>query len=152
MSPRPEWWTSDDWSTPQAYFDKVAARLGPFDLDACCRTETAKASDFYTKEDDGLANDWYGRVWVNPPYSKPKVWCQKAVEETKSGNASMVVMLLPAAVDTHWFHDWVLPFAQVEFIRGRIRFIGWEGTPIGSPKSGNILAIYTAETIRAHTS
>lgn len=139
---KPSWWTSDDWATPQDYFDKVSARLGPFDLDPCCRPETAKAPSFLTLDDDGLAFDWFGKVWVNPPYSKPKVWCEKAAKELAAGHVERIVMLLPAAVDTHWFHDWVLPFARVEFIRGRLRFIGWEGTPIESPKSGNVLAIY----------
>jgi hypothetical protein len=51
-------------------------------------------------------------------------------------------MLLPASVDTGWFHDLVLPYAEVQFVRGRVRFIGWEGTPIGSPKAPSILAVY----------
>jgi hypothetical protein len=51
-------------------------------------------------------------------------------------------MLLPAAVDTGWFHDYVLPYADVVFVQGRLKFIGWMGTPIGSPKAGNILALY----------
>jgi phage N-6-adenine-methyltransferase len=140
---RPEWWSSDEWSTPQETFDQISAKHGPFDLDACCREETAKADCFYTKEDDALTLPWYGRVWVNPPYSRPKDWCKKAVEEIQKGNATKIVMLLPAAVDTNWFHDYVLGHAEVEFIRGRIKFIGWEGTPIGSPKSGNVLAVYT---------
>jgi phage N-6-adenine-methyltransferase len=139
---KPDWWTSDEWSTPQDYFDQVNQRLGPFDLDACCRPETAKAPLFFTKADNALTRDWYGCVWVNPPYSNPRDWCWKAATEVAVGNVSRVVMLLPAAVDTQWFHEFVLPYADVEFIRGRLRFIGWQGTPIGSPKSGNILAIY----------
>jgi hypothetical protein len=51
-------------------------------------------------------------------------------------------MLLPAAIDTTWFHDLVLPYADVVFMKGRVKFIGWEGTPIGSPKAGNIIAVF----------
>lgn len=148
MSERPEWWSSDEWSTPPAYFEEVSKRFGPFDLDPCARPETAKAPKFYTKADDGLVQPWFGRVWVNPPYSCPKVWCAKARDEVAAKRATLVVMLLPAAVDTHWFHDLVLPFADVEFIRGRLRFHGWEGTPIGSPTAGNILAIYPKQEKR----
>ena len=139
---KPDDWTSDDWSTPPAYFAEINARFGPFDLDPCARPETAKAAKFFTKADDGLAQPWMGRVFCNPPYSCPRKWCEKAHAETATGRASIVVMLLPAAVDTNWFHDLVLPFADVEFIRGRLRFYGWKGTPIGSPKAGNVLGIY----------
>jgi site-specific DNA-methyltransferase (adenine-specific) len=31
-------------------------------------------------------------------------------------------MLLPARTDTVWFHKWIYPFADVQFVRGRIKF------------------------------
>lgn len=139
---RPEWWGSDEWSTPINVFDRIAQVYGPFDLDACCREETAKAQLYYTKEHDGLEREWHGRVWVNPPYSDPRPWIKKAVESVRQGDAQRVVMLLPAATDTSWFHDLVLPHADVVFVKGRIRFIGWQGTPIGSPKAGSIIAVF----------
>lgn len=143
VSDRPDWWSSDDWATPPAYFAELDRRFGPFDLDPCARPETAKCRRYYTKADDGLMKPWDAtRVFVNPPYSEPKKWCAKARDEVNAGRAGLVVMLLPAAVDTHWFHDLVLPFADVEFIRGRLRFHGWKGTPIGRPTAGNVLAIY----------
>jgi phage N-6-adenine-methyltransferase len=135
----PEWWTSDEWSTPQAMVDAEVERGGPFDLDVCCRAETAKGPAYYTKADDGLTRQWFGRVWCNPPYSNPKAWIKRAIEATSTGEADEVVMLLPAAVDTRWFHDLVLPHADVRFVRGRVRFLGWEGTPIPAPKSGSML-------------
>lgn len=141
---RPDWWTSDEWETPQAIVDGLEQEFGPFDLDPCAREETAKAPLYYTKEDNGLLQPWQGKVWLNPPYSNPKPWCQKATDETQAGRADLVVALLPAATDTGWFHDLVLPYAEVRYLRGRIRFLGWMGTPIGMPKAGNILAIYRA--------
>jgi phage N-6-adenine-methyltransferase len=140
--PKPSWWTSDEWETPPEVITALSDQYGPFDLDPCARPETAKAPVWYTKADDGLALDWFGTVYCNPPYSAPKPWCQKATAEIVAGHAERVVMLLPAAVDTHWFHDHVVPYADVIFIRGRIKFLGWQGTPIGSPTSGNILAVY----------
>lgn len=139
---KPEWWSSDEWSTPQYVVDIMAMGYGPFDLDPCCRAETAKAPAYFTKADNGLALPWHGRVWVNPPYSKPRVWIQKAVDSVKAGECSRVVMLLPCSTDTTWFHDLVLPHADVTFMRGRVRFLGWKGTPIGSPKSGTMIAVF----------
>ncbi len=139
---KPSWWSSDEWSTPQDVVDIMAGWYGPFDLDPCCRVETAKAPAYFTKADDGLAKPWHGRVWVNPPYSKPRVWIEKAVEAVQSGACQRVVMLLPCSTDTTWFHDLVLPNADVTFMRGRVRFLGWKGTPIGSPKSGTMIAVF----------
>jgi phage N-6-adenine-methyltransferase len=139
---KPGWWTSDEWETPREVVDRLAQSYGPFDLDPCCRPETAKAPLFFTKDDDGLQQAWCGRVWVNPPYSDPRPWIERAIRATNEREARSVVMLLPAAIDTTWFHDLVLPHGDVVFMRGRIKFIGWKGTPIGSPKAGTILAVF----------
>jgi hypothetical protein len=29
----------------------------------------------YNKNDDGLKQEWKGRVWLNPPYSRPLIEC-----------------------------------------------------------------------------
>jgi phage N-6-adenine-methyltransferase len=142
MTEKPAWWSSDEWETPPEFFDLINRQLGPFTLDPCARAETAKCEQYFTQEDDGLAQPWYGVVWVNPPYSAPRRWVEKALAEMAAGHANRIVMLLPAAVDTVWFHDLVLPHAEVYFIRGRLRFLGWEGTPIGSPTAGNVLAVF----------
>ena len=106
-----------------------------------------KAPRCYTKDVDGLAQRWVGRVWMNPPFSDPTPWVRKAHEETSTGSAALVVALLPAATDTAWFHDYVLGKAELRFRRGRIKFIGWKGTPIGSPKAGTVFAIYRRKAL-----
>lgn len=139
---RPEWWTSDHWATPPELVEKLAQEFGPFDLDPCCTPATAKAPSFYTPETNGLAQPWHGRVFMNPPYSRPALWTHKALTETECGNARVVVALLPAATDTRWFHDYVYGKAELRFLRGRVRFFGWEGTPIPAPKAPSLVAVY----------
>lgn len=137
----PSWWTSDEWETPPEFVAALEAEFGRFDLDPCARAETAKAEFYYTQEDDGLVQPWYGQVFVNPPYSKPGPWVEKAIGASLNPKRhTMIYLLLPAATDVGWFHDLVLPHCNVRFIRGRLRFLGWEGTPVGSPTAGNILA------------
>ena len=141
---KPEGWTSDKWATPWPLVEKLADEFGPFDLDPCAEHHTAKADRYYTMDEDGLQQPWVGRVFVNPPYSNPGPWCLRARQAVDVGEAEVVVMLLPAAVDTRWFHQLVLPYADLRFIQGRVRFLGWEGTPIPSPKSPSLVAIYRA--------
>lgn len=144
LSPKPDWWTSDEWATPPSFVAALEAEFGAFDLDPCAREESAKAPLYYTQEDDGLKQPWRGRVFVNPPYSKPEPWVKKAIDEYRTRRSvnpvEEVFLLLPAATDVGWFHDLILPYCNVRFIKGRLRFLGWQGTPIGSPTAGSILA------------
>jgi phage N-6-adenine-methyltransferase len=136
----PAWWTTDEWETPPAFVDQLEAEFGRFTLDPCARAETAKAEEYYSKEDNGLVQPWDGRVYVNPPYSDPGPWVQKAIDEVAFGQVEHILLLLPAATDTGWFHDLVLARCNIRFLRGRLRFLGWDGKPAGSPQAGNVLA------------
>jgi hypothetical protein len=67
---------TDVWLTPP----KLLAKLGEFDLDPCSPLNRPwdTARKHYTIEDDGLAQTWEGRVWLNPPYGPPMVkWLKK---------------------------------------------------------------------------
>lgn len=139
---KPSGWTSDCWATPPELIHKLELEFGTFDLDPCCYRGTAKAVKFYTPKEDGLSQPWNGRVFLNPPYSKPAPWLKKALEETTLGNAQIVVALLPVRTDTRWFHQLVKDKAEIRFICGRVRFLGWQGTPIPAPKNPSMLAIY----------
>lgn len=70
---------SDEWETPQDFFDGVQKEFG-LTLDVCATNENHKLWDWFTKEDDGLAQDWKGwRCWMNPPYGREiGKWVEKA--------------------------------------------------------------------------
>lgn len=139
----PSWWTSDHWATPPSLIEDLEREFGPFDLDPCCMPVTAKAPKFYTAQENGLAQPWHGKVFMNPPYSNPAPWVEKALSETRSGNAHLVVALLPVATDTKWFHDFINGKAEIRFLQGRVRFFGWAGTPITAPKSPSMIVIFS---------
>ncbi len=108
---------TDDWSTPQSLFDELNKEFG-FTLDVCATKENAKCSKFFTKEDDGLYQEWgNNRCWMNPPYGRE---IGKWVEHAAS--AKFCVALLPARTDTRWFHDHILGKAEIRFIKGRLKF------------------------------
>lgn len=99
----------------------------PFDLDPCAERDTSKATAFWSKDNDGLCMPWSGKVFCNPPYSDPAAWIRKALQERK--RCKVIVMLLKSDTGTKWFHDLLLPNADVEFLRGRIRFNGKKDAP-----------------------
>ena len=114
---------SNEWATPQDLFDRLNA-LFNFTLDPCSTHENAKCPLHYTPSENGLLQDWSGhRVFINPPYGREIIrWVAKAYNESSLG--ALVVGLLPARTDTAWWQDYVQPYADVRFIRGRLKFGG----------------------------
>lgn len=101
---------TDEWATPACFFEQLAAEFGPFDLDPCANAGNAKAPTYFTREQDGLAQDWtpYRRIYMNPPYGRViGAWVKKAAEAAQAG--CLVVCLLPARTDTKWWHSYCIP-------------------------------------------
>lgn len=112
---------ADDWETPQWLFDQLNAEFG-FTLDVCATPDNAKCERYYTKAEDGLAQDWSGVCWMNPPYGREiGRWIEKAYESSLGGVT--VVCLLPSRTDTKWWHEYVMR-GEVRFLRGRLKFGG----------------------------
>ena len=113
----------DDWETPSELFMRLD-RFWHFDLDVAASDQNHLCAQYFTKDDDGLSKSWAGhRVWCNPPYGRNvSAWVRKAYEETRDG-ATLVIMLVPARVDTTWYHDWIQgKAAEVKFLRGRLKY------------------------------
>ena len=111
---------TDQWATPQDFFDRLNEEFH-FTLDACADETNHKCDRYFTKEQNGLVQDWSCEtVFCNPPYGRSiGHWVRKAFEEAAH---TQVVMLLPARTDTRWFHDYIYQKAEVRFIRGRLKF------------------------------
>jgi phage N-6-adenine-methyltransferase len=111
---------TDDWATPKDFFDKLNKAFR-FDLDVCASEKNAKCARFFTKEQNGLMQDWVGICWMNPPYGRGiGDWVKKAYDSAKV-NGSTVVCLIPARTDTRWWHEYVAK-GEVYFVPGRLKF------------------------------
>ena len=66
----------NEWYTPFNIIESARVVMGSIDLDPAS-SESAnnivKATKYYTKEDNGLEQSWFGNIWLNPPYSQPLV-------------------------------------------------------------------------------
>lgn len=112
---------TDQWATPQAFFDNLNKEFG-FTLDPCADDSNHKCQRYFTKEQDGLKQNWeQDIVFCNPPYGRDiKDWVKKAYESAIGG--AKVVMLIPARTDTSYFHNYIYGRAEIRFIRGRLKF------------------------------
>lgn len=114
---------TDLWATPQELFNELDSEFH-FTVDVCALPENAKCKQFFTPEIDGLKQEWAGVCWCNPPYGrKIGLWVKKAAK-----SSCTVVMLLPARTDTRWFHDYIYGYAEIRFIKGRLKFGGCDNS------------------------
>jgi site-specific DNA-methyltransferase (adenine-specific) len=123
----------DNRLTPKQLYNKLDAEFH-FNYDPCPANPTVGM-----REKDGLGS-WGTRNYVNPPYSEKAVWIKKAIEEQQKGKLS--VLLLPVDTSTSWFHDLVIPNAEIRWIRGRVQFI--PGMPA---KFASMVCIFRPKTV-----
>lgn len=111
---------TDDWATPQDFFDCAAEEFDGFDIDVCANAQNAKCEKYFDMQQNGLAQTWTGKCWMNPPYGKEiGAWMKKARDSALAG--ATVVCLVPARTDTKWWHEYAMA-GEIRFIRGRLKF------------------------------
>lgn len=138
---------SVEWYTPSEVLESARAVLGNFDLDpASCEEaqENVNADRFYSEQDDGLSQEWHGKVWLNPPYSKTNgksnqdIWSQRLIAEYRAGNVSEAILLVKAALGYKWFEELFREW-PVCFLRERLSFIKEDGDDDGQSKQGTAI-------------
>jgi ParB family chromosome partitioning protein len=97
-----------EYYTPAQYVEAARKVLGGIDLDpaSCAQAnKTVRARKFYTKEQDGLAKPWRGRVWMNPPYNgMAGKFVTKLLDEHGHGHVTAAVVLLNGSFwESNWF-------------------------------------------------
>lgn len=150
-----------DWGTPSTLFKPLHEEFH-FLTDVAATAATAKALHYLGPDHpdpdrrDALALPWETLpevealrrchpawacwLWCNPPYGRQVAgWLRHAAAARRNGVG--VVVLLPARTDCAWFHDEVVPEAEIRFLRGRVRF---EGGKAGAPFP-SLLAVFRPE-------
>ena len=122
----------NEWYTPEQYIETARELLGGIDVDPASSElaqKTVKAGKFFTVDDNGLEQEWHGKVWLNPPYAQPAIhhFMQKTVDEFLSGRMTEGVALTHNYTDTQWFHIAAKAAEAICFTRGRIGFLSPDG-------------------------
>jgi ParB family chromosome partitioning protein len=120
---------SNEHYTPARYIEAAREALGGIDLDpASCAAanETVRASTFSDAQRNGLAQEWHGRVWLNPPYGDlAGEFITKLLAEIAVGHVSEAICLVNAhCTDAKWFRQ--LWDGGLCFTDHRINFTGDE--------------------------
>jgi phage N-6-adenine-methyltransferase len=118
--------TFTGWRTPRELFEPIALSVGGFAIDAAADSGNTLLPRWYGPGselgEDALAEEeWLSPAFCNPPYGKGiEVWLRKFQEQARKGVS--VVALLPARVETRWWYELVVPFADILFLVGRVPF------------------------------
>ena len=135
--------TKVEWLTPPC----LVIKLGVFDLDPCSPINAPffHAKTNFTTLDDGLVKDWFGRVYLNPPYGRGmELWLEKLKFH---GNG---IALIFARTETKCFFEHIWNDADaILFVKGRIRFYHVSGVQGGTPGAPSVFIAYGKENALA---
>jgi len=114
-----------EYFTPGYILDVVRTHLGAIDLDPFSNkkaNQSVKATQFYSLEDDGFSQPWFGRVWMNPPFGKFTRLCtHKFVMEYVVGSVEEGCCITHANTSERWFQE-LAQFPQC-FLCPRVSYI-----------------------------
>lgn len=131
--------TTVEWLTPP----ELVIKLGDFDLDPCSPINAPffHAKNNFTISDDGLSKNWFGRVYLNPPYGRGMgLWLEKL---KLHGNG---IALIFARTETKCFFEHIWNNADaILFVKGRIRFYHISGIQAGTPGAPSVFIAYGKE-------
>jgi hypothetical protein len=108
----------DEMFTPKWIFDALDTT---FDLDVASSDNpyvVVPTKAKYTKEDDALVQPWYGRVWLNPPFSGVTPWVDKWIAHNNG------FMLVPLSSNGKWINKLWESNAACVFLPPNMGFIG----------------------------
>jgi ParB family chromosome partitioning protein len=140
---------NNEWYTPVEYIEAAREVLGGIDLDPASSdiaNQTVQATHYFTAEVDGLAHEWSGRVWMNPPYSSDLIgqFISKLIQHYDAGKIEAAIVLVNNATETKWFQELAQNAYAICFPKGRIKYLDSSGTPANAPLQGQAF-IYFGE-------
>jgi ParB family chromosome partitioning protein len=140
----------NEWFTPPEYIELARTVLGTIDLDPATHAEAQKivqATTFFTKEQDGLKQEWHGRVWLNPPYVQPLIedFVMKLLVERRAGRVAAAIMVTHNYTSSAWFQTALAVTDAICFPRSRIGFIELDNDKLADPTQGQAFFYFGSE-------
>jgi len=137
----------NEWYTPGHIIDSARQVMGSIDCDPASSeiaNRTVGATVYFTKDDNGLIQQWSGNVWLNPPYAQPLIaqFSDALVEKYRSAEIVQAITLTNNASETKWAQTLFSAASAACFPRGRIRFLDPEGRPSGAPLQGQMICYF----------
>lgn len=130
-----------DWTTPLDFYQELKAERGieNYDTDpATNKNNPLGCKYFYTIEQDGLMQEWFGNVFINPPFGWgyysgkwtyitglwiKEAWYRCFSDLYKNAKIDRITMIIPASVSTKVFHKYCWDYKEARARPGvRVNF------------------------------
>lgn len=112
----------DDYGTPGPLYHALDKEFH-FTMDVCADAENAKCDLFLTKEMDALNIEWWGRVFMNPPFSLLNKFLVKLIQELMAERIELGVALVAARSDTEAMFLASSYAGETRFLKGRVSYL-----------------------------
>lgn len=134
-----------EYYTPTFITDAARQVMGTIDLDPASSTmanQSVSAAEFYTIADNGLAQDWYGRVWMNHPFGRKnnRRWINKLIWAYEVGEVEQACCLTFASTSEQWFKP--LYAYPICFLTPRTNFYLPDGTLKRGVTKGSVVTYF----------
>jgi ParB family chromosome partitioning protein len=131
---------NNEWYTPADYIALAREVMGGIDTDPASSeiaNRTVQAAQYFTEADNGLLQQWAGRVWMNPPYAQPLIanFADAIASKYESGEIEQACILINNGTETQWFQRMLQAASAVCFPKSRVRFLDPVGN-LGAPLQG----------------
>lgn len=138
---------NDEWYTPPAILEAARLTMGRIDLDpASCEiaNRQVEADAYFSIEDNGLVREWWGSVFLNPPYSRGLVeaFAGKLIMELDAGRVHAACVLTNNATDTRWAQMLLERACGICLLSGRVSFLDSTGVPRLKPLQGQMVMYF----------
>ena len=136
-----------EWYTPKSIMILVRKLFYKIDLDPASSdiaNRLVQAETYYTIKENGLNQPWFGKVWMNPPYSQPLVqqFCNLLVEKFKQKEIDEACVLVNNATETAFYQNMLQYCRAVCFIKSRVKFVDQNGESTGAPLQGQTILYF----------
>jgi len=109
---------TSEWYTRPKYIEAARTVMDSIDLDpasSAAANEIVKATRYYSKEEDGLLQPWFGNVWLNPPYGRSAkqqgkhqstigLFIKKLIESYDAGDITQAIALVTTEINAKWYY------------------------------------------------
>lgn len=135
---------NNEWVTPEPIVNAARYTMRAIDLDPASSSSAnmlVRATRFFDLDNDGLSQEWSGRVWLNPPYGRGLItpFVDKLLSSTSVTEA---VVLTNNGTETEWGQRLLAAANWVCFPNKRIKFLMFDGAEFvvhGAPLQGQMV-------------
>ncbi len=129
---RPESEESEERYAPLDLVQAARFTMGEIVLDPASTEQankTVEAQRIFTREDDGLKQEWVGSAWVNPPVVLQGEFTEKTCASMVAGTIKQFLLCTDAITWEPWFHRALVSSTGLALVREHIDWLHDDGSP-----------------------